>query len=476
MVSRVRLWVRRRVGVRVRSALAAAAVVAVVLAAAAAAFALFYERQLTHTVGAAATQRAEAVAADVERQGPSGGALAPGSGEPVPVQVLDPSGRVVAASPASSGLPTMSSLRPAAGQVLHEDRRLGPGDGHRYRIAAVGARTPAGTYTVLVGESLEPVHESLEDAAALLVIGCPPLVLVVAAATYLFVGRALVPVEAIRRKVSGITASRLAERVPVPEAQDEVARLATTMNSMLDRVETQVTAQHRFVADAGHELRSPLATLRSGLDVLAARNPEGRDAELLAVLGAEAVRLGDLVDGLLLLARTDEHGGAHTTEDVDLDDVVAAERARLAAQHPRLAVTAALTPVQVVGDRGQLTRVLRNLADNAAGHAASAVAFTLTTVPGRAVVEVRDDGPGVPEADRERIFDRFVRLDESRQRASGGSGLGLAIVRELVLAHGGDVRVEDAPGGGALFRVDLPLPGADAAGPADGGQDGRVSR
>lgn len=473
MVTRVRSWVRRRVGVRVRSALAAAVVVAVVLVAAAGVFALFYERQLTDAVEAAATQRARTVAADIERLGPPGGAIVPESGETVPIQVLDPSGRVVAASPTLAGLPPMSPLRPADGQVRHEDRRLVSAEGDRYRIAAVGAGTPAGTYTVLVGESLEPVHESLENAAALLVIGCPPLVVIVAAATYLFVGRALAPVEAIRRKVSGITAARLADRVPVPEAQDEVARLATTMNMMLDRVETQVTAQHRFVADAGHELRSPLATLRSGLDVLATRHPADRDAELLAMLSAETIRLGDLVDGLLLLARTDEHGAAHATDDVDLDDVVAAERARLAAQQPQLAVTAAVTPVRVVGDRGQLTRVLRNLADNAAGHAASAVAFTLSTRPGHAVIEVRDDGPGVPAQDRERIFDRFVRLDESRQRASGGSGLGLAIVRELVTAHGGEVRVGDAPGGGALFRVELPLPDA---GPADRGQDGGASR
>ncbi|NUT53867.1 MAG: HAMP domain-containing histidine kinase [Saccharothrix sp.] len=455
VIARVKSWLRQRVGVRVRSALAAALVVAVVLAAALAAFMFVYHRQLVRTVDAAATQRAQTLASDAERASPPSDALRHQSAL-LPVQLLDPAGTIVAASPASAGAPPISPLRPGPGQVLHEDRRLA---GDRYRIAAAGAGTAGGTYTVLVGESLEPVDDSVEDAAALLVLGYPALVAVVAAATYLFVGRGLAPVEAIRRTVAGITAARLADRVPVPQAQDEVARLATTMNTMLDRIETQVTAQHRFVADAGHELRSPLATLRSGLDVRAARRRETRDADLLAVLHAETVRLGDLVDDLLLLARTDEHRAAHRADDVDLDDVVTAERARLAAGHPHLSITADLTPARVRGDRRQLARVLRNLADNAATHAHTHVALTLRVRGAHAVVEVRDDGPGVPAGDRERVFDRFVRLDASRERTSGGAGLGLAIVRELVTAHGGHVHVTDAPdGGGALFRVELPLP------------------
>ncbi|MDI2130096.1 sensor histidine kinase [Yinghuangia seranimata] len=458
MVTRVRAWIRQRSGARVRSALAAAVVVAVVLGVAAAAFVFLYHRQLVRTVDAATTQRAQAVAAEVERGGPPAAALTPARSALAAVQIVDPGGAVVASSPTLAGQPPVSPLRAADGEVRHEDRRLGPGESGRYRIAAVGAATPAGTYTALAAESLGPTEDSVEDAAALLIIGYPLLVLVVAAATYVFVGRALAPVEAIRRKVAGITAARLAERVPVPEAQDEVARLATTMNMMLDRIESQVATQRRFVADAGHELRSPLATLRSGLEVLDARGARGRDAELVGMLRAETVRLGDLVDGLLLLARADERGIPHTAGDVDLDDLVTAERARLAAQHPALTVTADVVPVRVRGDAGQLARVLRNLADNAASHAASTVAMRLFPDGARAVVEVRDDGPGVPEAERERVFDRFVRLDESRGRASGGSGLGLAIVRELVTAHGGTVEVTAAPGGGALFRVTVPTP------------------
>ncbi|WP_406292090.1 sensor histidine kinase [Embleya sp. NBC_00896] len=296
----------------------------------------------------------------------------------------------------------------------------------------------------------------MEGAAALLIVGFPILVVVVAGATYAFVGRALNPVEAIRRKVAGIGAARLGDRVPVPEARDEVARLAETMNAMLDRLEKQVDARRRFVADAGHELRSPLTTLRTGLEVLGTRRLAARDAGLVDLLTTEVERLDQLVDSLLLLARADEQELRPRLVDVDLDDLVDVERRRLAAQHPGLAVSAAITPVRVRGDADRLARVLRNLADNAAAHAAAGVRFTLRESAGHAIVEVEDDGPGVPIEDRERIFERFVRLDESRRRGSGGTGLGLAIVREVVAVHGGTVDVEAAPRGGAVFRVVLP--------------------
>lgn len=453
----MRAWVRQRAGARVRAALAAALVVAVVLGVGAVGFVFLYHRQLVRTVDGAATQRAQAVAREIDKTGVPTGVLPTERGEPMAVQVVDPAGDVVAWSASLAELPPISPDRPGDGRIRHEDRHPAGAGGVEYRIAALGVDTPQGTYTVLAAESLDPIDDSVEDAAALLVIGYPVLVLLVAGATYVFVGRALAPVEAIRRKVSGITASRLGERVPVPEARDEIARLAETMNTMLDRVETQVDAQHRFVADAGHELRSPLATLRSGLEILGSRPLPDRDRDMVAMLHAESLRLGGLVDELLLLARADEHELRLADTDVDLDDLAAAERDRLTAQHPELAVDVVLTPLRVRGDPGALTRVLRNLADNAAAHAASRVRIALSAAGGRAVVEVGDDGPGIPEAERDRVFDRFVRLDASRGRTTGGSGLGLAIVRELVAAHGGTVRAEAAPSGGALFRVELPL-------------------
>jgi signal transduction histidine kinase len=369
------------------------------------------------------------------------------------------------------GEQALSPMRPAAGQSAREDRGLPVADEEPFRIVAVGVATQRGTFTVLAGQSLEPVARSVDQATALLVIGYPLLALVVGAATFLFVGRSLRPVEAIRREVAGITASQLHARVPVPPAHDEIGRLAETMNAMLDRLETSAAAQHRFVADASHELRSPLTTVQAGLDILRDRVPPG-SREAVDVLRAEADRLARLISGLLLLARADEHALRLRVTDVDLDDLLDVERRRLDAQFPSLTVTASITPVQVRGDRHQLAQVVRNLADNAARYATATVGLSVgLDEAGRAVVEVADDGPGVPPADRDRLFGRFVRLDESRHRAAGGTGLGLAIVREVVAAHGGTVIVTDpAQGAGAVFRVVLPLHGVGGDAVPSGGR------
>ncbi|MET7303749.1 HAMP domain-containing sensor histidine kinase [Embleya sp. NPDC005575] len=461
MWARLGAWYRRHAGVRLRSALAAAAVVAVVIAVAAAAFLYLYHRSLLDSLDADARRRADAVAAEPTGTDPTrraSGVIPPERGDLTPVQILGPDGAVVASSPSVRGLPPLTPLRPQPGRTQRENRRLVPGQSDTYRVAALGVARADGTYTVVVGESREAIDDSVEDAGALLLLGCPFLIAVVATATYLFVGRSLAPVEAMRRKVSVVTADRLGERVPVPEARDEVANLAETMNAMLDRLQTQVDARRRFVADAGHELRSPITTLRGGLEVLAARPLAARDSDMVGLLSAEVGRLDHLVDGLLWLARADEHGLHTRHTDVDLDDLVDTERRRLAARHPALRITADMAPTRVYGDAGQLAQVLRNLADNAATHASSAVRLAVApSADGHtAVLDVADDGLGVPPAERDRIFGRFVRLDPSRDRDSGGVGLGLAIVHQLVAAHHGTVDVGEVPGGGALFRVVLP--------------------
>ncbi|MGC0416468.1 sensor histidine kinase [Embleya sp. AB8] len=453
---RARGWYLRHAGVRTRSALAAAVVVALVLAVAIVAFVLLYRRSLERTIDADTSRQARTVAADLSRSGVTGGVFPAERGGSVLVQVVRPNGTVLAWSGALNGRPPMSDARPTAGRLESEQRRGILGHEDRFRVAAVGVGLPDGTYTVLVGESVEPIRDSVEDAGALLIVGYPVLVVVVAGATYAFVGRSLGPVEAIRRKVAGIGAARLGDRVPVPEARDEVARLAETMNEMLDRLEKQVDARRRFVADAGHELRSPLTTLRTGLEVLGTHELAERDGAMVELLTAETARLDRLVDDLILLARADERELRPRFGDVDLDDLVDTERHRLTAQHPGLTVTATTTPVRVRGDAHRLGRVLRNLADNAATHAETSVGFTLREVGDTAIVEVVDDGPGVPVEERERVFERFVRLDESRRRGSGGTGLGLAITREVVGSHGGTVEVVGAESGGALFRVVLP--------------------
>jgi signal transduction histidine kinase len=384
---------------------------------------------------------------------------------------------VVASTADVAGEAPLSDLRPRGGAEVRADHKLPVGDEGMFRIVAHGVGGPGGTYTVLVGQALGPVAANIREAGALLLLGSPLLLLVVGGATFWFVGRSLRPVEAIRREVTGITASQLHARVPVPEARDEVARLAETMNAMLDRLEAAANAQRRFVADAGHELRSPLATVQAGLELLRARSLPEQATVTVEMLQAEAVRLDRLVGGLVLLARADENGLRPRLADVDLDDLVGAERSRLAGQHPDLVRSVHIEPVRVRGDAHQLAQVLRNLTDNAARHATSTVRLRVTSDPtaGCAVVEVSDDGPGVPAADRGRIFERFVRLDDSRQRASGGTGLGLAIVGEVVAAHGGTVTVTDAAGGGAVFQVRLPLGGHGAA-PGQSQPPSRASR
>jgi signal transduction histidine kinase len=288
----------------------------------------------------------------------------------------------------------------------------------------------------------------------------PVVLVVVGMATFWFVGRSLRPVEAIRRKVAAITAHDLHTRVPVPEAHDEVAALAETMNDMLDRLEVAATSQRRFVADASHELRSPLATIRAGLDTLPGA-PADTASHHIRLMRGQTERLDRLVSDLLLLARVDEHGLSPHDDDVDLDDLVWAERDRLAAQHPDLTVRTQISPARVTGDVHHLARAVRNLTDNAARHAHREVTLRVWTDKHSGHIDVGDDGPGIPAADRDRIFERFVRLDDSRSRTDGGTGLGLPITREIVDAHGGSITIlPPRREGGTTIRTTIPLAGS----------------
>jgi two-component system, OmpR family, sensor kinase len=306
---------------------------------------------------------------------------------------------------------------------------------------------------VLAAEPFGSVSDTVGAAGGVLAVGFPGLLLVVAVTVYRLVGRALAPVEAIRAEVSAIEQADLSHRVSVPGGQDEIARLARTMNDMLGRLERAQRSQRRFVADASHELRSPLATLRAHLDLASVMG--GRlDGVASDAMSSELARLSGLVEDMLLLARADERGLALLPREVDLDDVLDAERVRLQ-RTTDLRVSAAIAPVKVMGNLAQLTRLVRNLIDNAARYAKSSVHLELRVDDARAVLEVSDDGPGIPEDERERVLHRFVRLDDAR--SSGSGGLGLAIVAEIAAAYGGVVRVGDGPGHtGARLVVELP--------------------
>ncbi|MFE3265346.1 ATP-binding protein [Streptomyces sp. NPDC059215] len=323
------------------------------------------------------------------------------------------------------------------------------GDTADYRFAAVEVSVQSkGALTVYAGAPLAAEQAAVRTALTVMLTGLPLLLAVVAAVTWRVTRRALRPVEGIRSEMAAITASEdLARRVPVPDTQDEVAGLARTTNETLAALETSVERQRRFVADASHELRSPIASLRTQLEVGAAH------PELLDVTGAveDTVRLQRLAADLLLLARLDA-GERPSGTRFDLAALVREEVSR------RPGVTAHCASAEVVGSRGQLARLLGNLLDNARRHARSRVAVTVRTDGPWAVLEVADDGAGVPAAERERIFERFVRLDEARSRDDGGAGLGLAIARDVARRHGGTLTAGEAAEGGALFTLRLPAP------------------
>jgi signal transduction histidine kinase len=450
--------------VRARSAVAAVLVVALALACGAAVLYYVLQRSLLSGLDTAATIRVREVVAEIERDGLDGlgDDLKANARQGQVVQVVDPSGALIASSDSRADQVVYTGLRPAPGQLLREEAGLFKiVDADRSFLAlAQGLELDGGDYTVIIASFTQGQRESVKTVLKLLLIGFPGILLLVGVAIWLLIGRTLGPVERIRQRVAGIEATRLDERVPVPQTRDEIALLAVTMNRMLDRLQTSQQAQRQFVADASHELRSPLATLSATLEVADADVSGRAWRDLRSVMVAETDRMGILVENLLLLARADDEGLRIIAVDVDLDDLLESEARRLRMASD-LRVTTAIEPVRVQGDVLKLSQVLRNLVDNASRHARTSVRLSLVGAGPDAVLTVDDDGPGIPPADRQRVFERFVRLDESRDRASGGAGLGLPIVREVVLSHHGAVAVADSPEGGCRVIVQLPLLQAD---------------
>ena len=314
--------------------------------------------------------------------------------------------------------------------------------------------------TVVAGRSTETAVGTITTVTNLLAIAVPLLIALVAATTWITVGRTLRPIERMRREVDDVTSSRLDRRLADPGTTDEVGRLAVTLNSMLDRLDIAQRAQRRFVSDASHELKSPLASLRQYAEVASVHPDRISPAELSEAVLDEGARLERLVQGMLVLAKADESSLTTATALVDLDDILLGEAHRVKSSTSLTVDSAHIGAAQVHGDAGMLNQVVRNLVDNAVRHAHSTIALSLSETADSATITIEDDGDGVPEEERERIFDRFVRLDDARARESGGSGLGLAIVTELVKAHGGTVSVTAAALGGARFVVRLPVSSA----------------
>lgn len=442
-------------GARVQAALVAVLVIATALLLGGGLMLLVLARAMTGDAATVQSDRAAQAADLVGAGGPE--ALASGQGAHLRagglLQVVDDRGRLVWSSDPRSVAPA-AGLQLAPGESATRTVLSIFGDEDDHTTTGFGVDHGGARYTVLASGSLRHVQHALRVDAASLAVLVPAIALLGGFAAWVLVGRTLRPVEEIRATVETITASSLSQRVPQPPGNDEIARLARTMNAMLDRVDASQMAQQRFVADASHELRSPIAALAAGLEVVSSE--PGALPEIAPLLDAETRRLAELSEGLLLLARGDAGQLRRHDEEVDLDDLAEAEVRRLR-QDPGVVVEAHLVPARLVGDRDALARVLRNLVDNARSACAGRVGLTMRRQPDEVLLLVDDDGPGIPATERSRVFDRFVRLDEARSRRPGGTGLGLAIVRAAVQAHGGSIRVTESDWGGARFEVRLPL-------------------
>lgn len=381
-----------RGSVRFRTTGAAVLAVGLALLITGAALASFLERSLRSHERTAALLRANAVA-DAMRRGQDPSGVVVGDPDEEFIQVLDADGDVILSSTNVEGEPPLAVLRPGQERVIQV-----PFEDPTFLVVARSAGTDEGTLTVMSGRSLERLTETGNALVITMVVAMPILLVVFGLVIWTVVGRALAPVEAIRAEVDEISSSRLDRRVPDPPGDDEIARLAATMNRMLERLQAGQLRQRRFVSDASHELRSPVTTIREHVELALAHPDQISKGELAEVVLEEDVRLQALVEDLLLLTRVDEGTLELRTEPVDVDDLLFDEAARLRGATDLRVDISGVSAARIVGDRAKLERLVRNLTDNAARHAASAIHLAVREDDGHVVLDVDDDGPGVPES------------------------------------------------------------------------------
>lgn len=435
----MRVW--RRVGLRARLTLIATGALAVGVAAGSILLLRGFATSRIHAIDVSSRAAADNIA----------GLVAAGATPPtLPVeagqsaQVLSARGAVLAVSPGASRTLPLVTVG-VAEQIARHGPRSRPVD----QVAGTGVNrvlvdavsTAAGTEYVVVAESLQDERATLHSLGRFVAAAAPLLLLVFAVTVWFLLGRALGAVTALGRGAEAITDPAVGARLPLPDSRDEIRDLAVSLNAMLERLDDAAARERQFVGDVAHELRSPLASIHTQLEVALRERDAQTRLEMLSGTLQDTQRLGGLVDDLLTLARM-ESGAPLSTDLVDL---------------AQLAAAPANGDALVRGERRSLARAIDNLVANAHRHARSRVVVSVErSVSGAVEVRVDDDGPGIPPEDRQRIFERFLRLDDARARDDGGSGLGLAIVRATATAHGGTVRVEDSELGGARFVLSLP--------------------
>jgi signal transduction histidine kinase len=454
-----------RLPVRWRLTLAFAAVIAVVLTATG----LFVHGRLASNLDASIDRNLSSRAADVSalaQQSERGLSEADGDGTarrgvPALAQLIDARGRVVDRTP---GLPARPLLTPSqlararSGRVDIRETSLGD---ERVRVVAEPVRAQDQPMVVVVGESLEERAHALDNLTGQLLIGGPAALLLASLAGYLLTGAALSPVEAMRRRAAEFSVHDLGKRLPAAGGDDELGRLGRTLNELLERVDTAMARERTFVADASHELRSPLAILRTELEMLGREKPAG--AALQRAVGSaieETDRVSRLADDLLLLGRAADRQLAIRPQPLRAGELLQAAADR--AGDERVVVDPAGT-AGVLADPGRVAQALDNLVANARRYAGEQIRLS-AHVRGDAVeLHVLDDGPGFPPGFLPRAWERFARADAGR--TEDGTGLGLSIVRTIAELHGGSSGAANRPTGGA--DVWIALPAAAAAGPAD---------
>jgi heavy metal sensor kinase len=441
-----------RLPIRLRLALVFAIAMAVVLAGAS----WFAYSRVSSDLSRALDQDLRGRAQDLSALVAGGGSVGATEGSLIEngesfAELLDSDGRVLDATrPIGRSLLTPSELAAARQGPVFASRSSVPGLDERARLLAL----PVSQGVLVVGATRENRAETLRSLRTAFLIGGPIALLLAAFGGYLLAGAALRPIESMRRRAAEISTASLDERLPVPQAHDEVSRLGETLNAMLARLEDGLERERRFLADASHELRTPLALLKTELGL--ALRPGRTDEELLAAIASAAEqtdRLARIADDLLLLARAEQGGLRLKTEPVDVTDVLRDVAGRFRTE--RAISVAPGDPLVVTADRLRLEQALTNLVDNALRHGGGAITVSARRENGAAELHVVDEGEGFEQEFLPQAFERFTRADEARE--GEGSGLGLAIVATIAQAHQGSAQAANLPRGGADVWISLPL-------------------